>query len=351
MLKGLKKYLPKIKRIFLLLWVLTVLLFIFAQTRAPGDYAKMPGNPWGQFFGIDVVSGVLFFVLTVFFYFVDVDRKKKRSTKLSKNENNLSNRVFKYLLFSFALLFCVLVYVLYKDNTLVKSSTPKNIEISSPSPTQSPSPNPTVKGTFTSDPVITCNINANCGGGSRQLKQSICNIMTCCTIDARCGGPKFITKSECSNSYCCFFSDGTGKLLGSKSECDNYYSNTPSNNLPVTNTYTPTTYYTCTLYYPALNLYQTYNSLYKTKEECDVAQEKINQIGGSTYQTPTPQPTFDTQAYNAQVEQCQSSVIERYDSLLRGCQIRYGDSSATEACQRIYTDQRQKDYEACGKKI
>jgi hypothetical protein len=48
--------------------------------------------------------------------------------------------------------------------------------------TLTPTPKPAVKGTSNPDPIITCSIHANCGGGSRQMKKSECDQTTCCQI-------------------------------------------------------------------------------------------------------------------------------------------------------------------------
>ncbi|PIU03875.1 hypothetical protein COT44_01160 [Candidatus Shapirobacteria bacterium CG08_land_8_20_14_0_20_39_18] len=82
-----------------------------------------------------------------------------------------------------------------------------------------------VTPTTNPDPIITCNIHTNCGGGSKQLKKSVCDNMTCCNFDPKCGGSQFVAKAQCNNSYCCFLKDGTAKLLSSKNACDNYYTN------------------------------------------------------------------------------------------------------------------------------
>ena len=61
----------------------------------------------------------------------------------------------------------------------------------SPTPTATATPTPIseVRGTSTTkpqavnkDPIITCNISSNCGGGSRQMKKSECDQTTCCQI-------------------------------------------------------------------------------------------------------------------------------------------------------------------------
>jgi len=283
-------------------------------------------------------------------------REQRRIKKLHKTSAKNPKLLVKPLLsgVNFVIVFIVLgligTFIAYAKTQIANNpfSTTPTPAVKSASTRVVDSPTPT--STIDPNPIITCNIHASCGGGSKQMRKSVCDSMNCCLIDKRCGGPKFITKSECNNSFCCLLNDGTGVLLSSKSACDNYYPSNNATNSPSTNntyTYTPPTYYTCTLYYPALHTSSTYTMLYKTKEECDAEQAILNQSGSSN-QAPLPQPTFDVNAYNTQVQQCRSGVINKYDPLIRGCQIQFGDSSATEACTTIYQQDRQREYNACG---
>lgn len=57
-------------------------------------------------------------------------------------------------------------------------------------PTPILSPKPAIKGKYNiptpdPDPITTCNIHANCGGGSRQMKKSECNQTICCQIEGK----------------------------------------------------------------------------------------------------------------------------------------------------------------------
>lgn len=109
-----------------------------------------------------------------------------------------------------------------------------------------------------------------------------------------------------------------------------------------TSTYTPPTYFRCTIYYSNLNRYETYDSLYKTKEECDAYQAAMDR---STYIPPTSNPTIYVPVYT--VEQCKADVIYRYDQLFRNCNIQFGASSAAQACVEILSNERRNALLAC----
>lgn len=179
---------------------------------------------------------------------------------------------------------------------------------------------PSILPSINPNPLISCGIHANCGGGSRQMKKNECDNMTCCNFDQKCGGSKFVTKIECNNSYCCYLRDGTARLLSSKSACDNYYSNGTSTNtslvpncfvyysaLKYTASYynvsteqckkwqdeaksTTSSYSPCTVYYPVLNRSETYN--YLSPEQCLKAQSDANSYPTSV-STTAPRPTTD----------------------------------------------------------
>jgi hypothetical protein len=256
-----------------------------------------------------------------------VQGKIAKSRKPSKKTTSLPVRslLSKFNLIAIlAVVFLMTALIVYAKNQLANSPF-LSIQTPIALPTFTPIPK-TPTPTADPNPIITCNINASCGGGSRQLRQSVCDSMNCCLIDQRCGGPKFITKTACNNSFCCLLNDDTGKLLSSKSACDNYYPNNTTINLPSTgNTYTPPTYYTCTLYYSALKLYQTYTSLYKTKAECDAAQTSLNQ-GSQTFQIQ-PAPVDNT----ANNQHCKAAASQTLSEKEQGVEAQYGGTNGIAA--------------------
>jgi hypothetical protein len=95
-------------------------------------------------------------------------------------------------------------------------------------PTFTPVPETPIP-TVNPDPIIKCNINTSCGGGSKQLKQSVCNNMICCLYDAKCGGPKFVNKSQCgSNITCCGLNDGSWTIMDND-QCNKVHNADKSN--------------------------------------------------------------------------------------------------------------------------
>lgn len=217
----------------------------------------------------------------------------------------------------------------------------KTLGVETSMPTVIPS-TPTPLPTATTKPYVNPDPIVNCGPGVNS-KQYIKD-----------------KQSNCKNYVDCGLNNNTTWTLILKTECDKKHAEANQNtttNTTTTSTYTPPTYYTCTLcyHYSTGDQCTTYTSLVKTKAECDSEQTKIDSYGSSyTVSNPTPQPTFDVNAYNAQVEQCQCAVVDRYGDNTRiqvNCSVQFGDSSATEACIQINTQNRQKAYDACGKKM
>jgi len=195
-------------------------------------------------------------------------------------------------------------------------------------PTDTPTPIPQVYQP-PADPIITCNSTyPKCLGQSIQIKQS-----------------------ECPNITCCGFKNGTWRAeLNSQCTIDqnNDTGGTQQTNTQPTqqNTYVPTNYYPCTLYYPALHSYQTYNSLYTSKDQCDSAQASLNQ-GSTTTQnsapTSIPQP-IDATAYN----NCVSSAKANTSQQIQQCYVLYGDmSSAGPGCAQIRQQEGQQAVYNC----
>lgn len=155
-----------------------------------------------------------------------------------------------------SIFFIGVIFVGFFVSILITTNTDKSA-FQQEQPTEKPVPTiaPKVKGAVSkktsppinTNPVITCNIHANCGGGSQRITQSECNNLTCCNLN-----------------------DGTSKLM-TKYQCDNYYSNnktnTPTPSSPQNqNSTTPTT---------QLNFYcydNTYNYWYYTSsgEQCNL---------------------------------------------------------------------------------
>jgi len=130
--------------------------------------------------------------------------------------------------------------------------------------------------------MVNCNINAKCGGGTKLMK-----------------------KSECDSSYCCFLKDGTAKLLSSKSACDNYFSNTTTNQNTNTTNYPP-----CIISHPEGGSSTYYNI---SPEQCKKDKDTFNSIYNASKPAPTSSyvaPTtyvYQTPTSNqAYIDQCKA---------------------------------------------
>jgi len=104
--------------------------------------------------------------------------------------------------------FVVILAFLSTNNTalsrvlgLTTQTTPTSSPTVTPLPTNTPIPTPTTKyvapkPTVDPDPLVACNIHKDCGGGSVQLKSSVCSNSTCCQV-----GDKWIfyqSKQKCT---------------------------------------------------------------------------------------------------------------------------------------------------------
>ncbi|GEM_PF-4872988 len=121
-------------------------------------------------------------------------------------------------------------------------------------------PTPTVDP----DPIVQCTMNANCGGGVKLLKASVCGQSVCCEVGS------------------------TWSLYGSKESCSQaqnaYFQATYVAPPTIKPTYPP-----CVLYYPVTKTYSTYYGL--SPADCLSWQNGI----------PNPMPTTDPNiAKNAQ---------------------------------------------------
>lgn len=183
----------------------------------------------------------------------------------------------------------------FKMNSMPTISIPTDVPTPSFTETPTPTEAPYIAPTRDPDPPVLCNVNSNCGGGTTPLRQSECNNSTCCQI-----GDKWIfykDKNQCTQDQ------------------NNYYKNS-------SNSYVPPAYIPLPTYAP-LPTYQPYVA-------------------------PTTDPQVAIDQHNSQVEYCRSSVSAQYSDLIRGCSIRFGDSSAAEGCTHTYESQRQSAYNACG---
>lgn len=153
-----------------------------------------------------------------------------------------------------------------------------------PSPTSTTIQQKTIIAKVETDPVVACNVHANCGGGTKQLKQSICSESICCQLKS--GWVFYESKSKCTTDQNAQYNSGSG-----------------SSNTVYVPTWTPKpTQPPCTVYYPATNTYYTYTTF--TPAECETER--------SRYATPvkTPTPTIDPALIQAHQDACNQVQAE-----------------------------------------
>ena len=62
--------------------------------------------------------------------------------------------------------------------------------------------------------------------------------------------------------------------------------------------------------------------------------------------TIAPQPTTP-QKSATNIQNCKNAVREKYNNLIQGCYIKYGDTSASDACARGYQGMSGTEWAAC----
>ena len=214
-----------------------------------------------------------------------------------------------------------------KQKTLGIETTVPTVLPSTPEPTQTPKPTSTIqKTTTTGVPSRTGAIVAYhdwCNNKDIKVYQN--ELITKKSSDGK-------TYSMTQDDWNCY-----EKYLASK--------NTTSSDSQNIN-FDPT----CIVTNPATGIFEAYLNI--PPDDCIRMQSEAAKGGtvvvATQRPTQTPAPTIDVTAYNAQVTQCRDDVNSKYSSLIRGCQIQFGDNSAAQACATIYQQDRQSEYNACG---
>ena len=221
--------------------------------------------------------------------FTNINKKKISSKKeIKKPIETMGNEIpnkFLAILLALIILFASYFYVRAENNekNLRNKEFTSNLE---PTPTiLQPTPTPTttpirIQPTVDPDPIIDCKFTYL---GTIRLRRSVCSKSTDCQI-----GGKWV------------YYDSVEKC-----KADQKASNNSTGS--VSNTFQPVNYYKCTLCY---HNYQssdncvTYDSLVKTKAECDAEQAKLDSYGKS-YVIPTATPTIN------------QSAIDEYNQLVK----------------------------------
>lgn len=204
---------------------------------------------------------------------------------------------------------------------------------------------PVAQTTIDPDPIVSCNIHASCGGGTRQMKKSACDQSYCCFYSSNCGGGAVLTtKVACESSICCQVGNGWS-IYPSKEKC---ILAQQSNTADVTkNTGEVTIYPPCTIYYSILNKTETYyNDV--SPEECQKWRDQANALAVPFQPIITPIPTTDPaiaeQQRLADIQRCKDSAKSKYDyeaTILRNQYRAAGALSSSDyglASQKLQSD-------------
>lgn len=318
MMNRLKMSLPRISRLFLYIWSGTIGLFILGviigSNQPNSVYPKLLSN----FILVDVITGVGSFIFMCIFALLGAaTNPKKRKIGLVKNTKPKTLRsnklVWKSVWFVWILVFLLIGYIVYlsiRQNTLVANQKvmgsqntiiPTEIPAVTPTPYSTSKPNPVY---IDPDPIIACNINSNCGGGTRQMKQSECNQSTCCTRSPNCGGGAFLTtRSACSSSTCCQVG-GSWSIYSSKEKCTEAQRGSGSNIVD------------CPLKAGSVKL---------TEASCDQAiydevyNDTYKALGGGSTPTYFPLPTEDPTITQQIIQICLDRALSNYNSAKTNC--------------------------------
>lgn len=93
-----------VKWIFLGLWLVCLVIFSIGQLMAPPEYHLIPNNPWGSLFGITVVLGIIFFIITIILFATNSFKGNKTHEvgEGKKSKYNLSfSRIISRLFITF----------------------------------------------------------------------------------------------------------------------------------------------------------------------------------------------------------------------------------------------------------
>ncbi len=331
-------------------WVLTLIIFFLILHSANYDLSKASGIWIVLLLGDVLVGGIAFLYLLV-----------NVGSSLFKKEtfirSAMSVGAISVILLSF---FGVLTKLPTLTSTTANSqktgtsSTSSSSLISLPSPVAKPStstatPKPTNKVTTNTGSTITC--------VGPDDKQFVTTMEECKTLNEKWGKPvDYMT--TCNYPIEC---GGQSKYI-KKSECDVPCKRTSGTS--TTNTYTPTykatTYTPCIVYYPILGYSQTYN--YMTTDACNKAKADANTYTTTPpviTTTTTPPPTSNLMSCNGTSssgsytyfgeltfkECCNKLCSEAYILDKRAISSQYGQQSSTY--DAIVQSQLEPKYQSC----
>lgn len=267
------KNISKFTIVMLIAWLVSIAVFgiILICNKLFDD------NTFGELVGITVIIGILAFGLmflgiigeTIARYF-----RTKKGIRLGKKLFHYPGSLFLTIVIFLLLAGGVLgaKYVLIdKEVKPAPALTPQTINLPTPESTQAAKPviRRISSPTSNPDPIVNCNIHANCGGGTKQMTKNDCQQSTCCEI----GSNWYVYPN---NSACDQAQENYSNLYKSRS----------------TTNYPP-----CTVYYPALGYSNTCN--YISPAQCASWQALANSSSTTSYpqETYSPQYTIPPDPY------------------------------------------------------
>lgn len=168
-----------VSRISGIIWLFTIAVFslftIYIQKNTSTPILDKLVIP-------NIVLGIIAFVVSFFSFLI----AKSTPSKQINDQTKIMNHRVSYTLLSIMLL--LLTFGVVKANLENRKTTNAPISIKTTSkPTSTPSQNTIAKPKATTpippvdpDPIVDCQINANCGGGTTKMHSSDCSKTTCC---------------------------------------------------------------------------------------------------------------------------------------------------------------------------
>lgn len=320
-------------------WILSILVFIITLIVATNFFrGTVDSTNFGNsiyfiplFLGSISVGSISFFLMIIAILVKSFLKKGKKAKiqKESNNDDDSMKTVWKSTWVGVFILLGIIGFLNYKQESLLanqRKETYRVITTSSPIPSPTLTPSPTVKpkpAYVDPDPVINCNISSNCGGGTKQMKKSDCEQLTCCEL-AKNSWSNYPNKTSCT-------------------QAQNNYNSARTNG--TSNSYPP-----CTVFYPLSNYSFTYK--YLSPSECLSTQAKANSYKTTEtppiatiapYVAPTTDPA--TQALlDEHARLCVQAVGEWYTQVEQFNANEYNNfNSSTEAIMEL--ERRRQAYQ------
>jgi len=170
-----------VSRISGIIWLLTIVIFSLFTLYLQKNTST---STLDKLIISDIVFGIIAFVVSFFSFLV---AKSTPSKQISDKTKKMNHRITYSLL---TIILLLLTFGIVRANRGdYKNTNSTAIAKITPTPTATPtnkaisikksnSPKPSVD----TDPIVDCQINANCGGGTSKMRSSACSKTTCCQV-------------------------------------------------------------------------------------------------------------------------------------------------------------------------